>query len=382
MRPQNHKKASLIKYFIIIIILIVVAYLLSNIFSSKTFIVKEGSIQENCISDAIIVNREWRVLSPLEGAIELKVKQGDRVRVGAPLFKIITDRQKQKDYISQISETEAKIEEVQSSYGTSIQLLDNSIKDTEKKLKEAISMGEYNRTEQIKKQLLYFKKQKKEKMQLHNNNLENLIQSLDNAKNGLALTEKMVHAPVSGIISFNIDSMEELISLDNLESLSYAQLKKIKINKHNGKAPSSVEMNQPVLKIVDNYSWYLIVPLEEKLDEGKNYEIEMLDSQRIIKAKLKKFTDDDEKPLAVFIMNKDLDELFEKRWVKVKIHTKTHYGNIVPISALVEKDNKIGVTIQKRRRRMFKAVDVIAQDKQYAVVKGLKIGDKIILNKR
>lgn len=381
LRPK--KKSFKLTYVVILILCVVVFVLLFKYFSKKTYIVEEGNLQKSFTSNAVIIRQEKLIKAPVEGKLEILVDHGNRVRVGEPLFRVICDMKKYKEYKNQIVEVEDKIKVVKAEQKQQKMpsVLDKSIEDTTRNLQDAISKGEFKKVDNLKSELIRLKKERNKKNKIREKNIKTMQESLQDLKVDLQNTEHTVYAPISGIISYNIDGMEELLSPSNIQNITYDKIKDINIKKPKTKREkrSFVDSNQPVLKIIDNFSYYMAVPMKNKLQEGKNYVVKFTSFNKATKGKLIQTANKPEF-LGIFRLNSDIKELLNERKVEVEVLVDSFYGKIVPTDSLITLEGKEGVYLIKRSKRFFKPVKVIAKNDKYAIIEGLKIGDKILLN--
>lgn len=381
LRPK--KKSFKLIHIVMLIFCIVVFVLLIRYFSKKTYIIEEGNLQKSFTSNAVIIRQEKLVKAPAEGKLEIFVDPGNRVRVGDPLFKVIYDVKKYKECKKQIVEVEDKIKAVKDKQNQQKMqsILDKSIEDMTKSLQDAISKGDFNKVDNIKSEIIRLKKEKDKRNKIREKNIKTMQKSLQDLKTDLQSTRHIVCAPISGIVSYDIDGMEELLSPNNMQNITYDVIKNISTKKLNTKKEkiSFVDSNQPVLKIIDNFSYYIAVPMKIKLQEGKNYVVEFTGFDKTAKGKLIQ-TANKSKTLGIFRLNSDIEELLNERKVEVEVLIDNFYGKIVPVDGLVTLEGQEGVYLIQRRNQVFKPVKVIAKNDEYAIVEGLKIGDKILLN--
>ncbi|MDD4568939.1 MAG: HlyD family efflux transporter periplasmic adaptor subunit, partial [Tepidanaerobacteraceae bacterium] len=110
------------------------------------------------------------------------------------------------------------------------------------------------------------------------------------------------------------------------------------------------------------------------------YYISLGDSDEKIKAKLTNIQGD--ASLGVFLINRDLEGFLDSRKIRVEVVTGTYTGYKIPATALVLNEEGEGVYIIERGKRLFKPVEIVTQNENDIIVTGLKLGDKILLNKR
>lgn len=381
LRPKNRaiKPTFIATLFLCLAIVI---FLLISFFKNDIYIVEEGDLYESFTSTAVVIRQEELVKSPTDGNLEVFVEPNERVRVKTPLFKVISDRKKQEEYIKQINEVKSKLERIkndQDQHGQSI--LDKSIKNMTVKLQDAIAKGDIDNANNIKSELERLKVEKNKKHKIKEENIKTMQESLKNLTDKVQEVEYTVYAPMSGIVSFNIDGLEELLSPSNIQDITYNDIIEI-CNKTKDTIKEntlkSVTCNMPVLKIIDNYCYYIAVPLDKKLHQGQVYDLIFAGCDKPVKGKLEHIAGNS-KYVGIFCVNSDIKELLATRNLEVKILLGKFYGKIVPKDCLVNLEGKEGVYIIQRNKRIFKPVKIIAKNDHYAAVEGLKIGDKILI---
>lgn len=379
-RPKKKKIKATHLYFIIAISIIIIAVLYLCYMYFKTYTVKEGTITHSFFSEALVVKHETVVNAPTDGQVNSLVKSGERVRVNTPLFTIVNDDEQKKLYQQQITELESKIRELENSADSNIpvSLINKSIEDVAEELKNAMSKGEYDKVGPLKEKLSKLNKQKQERIEADELNINAIKQKVKELKNNLRKVELLVTAPTSGIISFNIDGYENFFDPENLTDVSLSQIKSLEIHEQENMTSNFIQANTPVIKIIDNFNFYLLLKIDKSMKQGKNYEIVINDSGERARAKLVSIYGDE--PVGIFLINKDIKELIDLRKINVQVFTQIDSGNIIPVSGLFENDDKVkGVYILKRGRKIFKPVDVVSKDEDNIIVNGLQKGDKIKL---
>lgn len=363
----------------ILLLIGIMAFLIYRYFFVKTFIVTKGVINESFFVDAIIIKNETSILSPTSGKLQLLVKSGERVRVGTPLFIITIDEKQKELYQKEITEIEDKVIILQDDIGgssVSLNLINKSIESTTEKLKEATDSGEFDRVKLFKDELIRLTEKKQRVLESNESNISLLKQQLKKLRYELSELDIVTYAPEAGIVSFNIDGYEDLLVADKVKDLTCTQLQVVSDDKNSKDLSKSVKVNQPVVKIIDNFSWYIAVKLENQMDEGKSYYININEEQRI-NARLTNTSEDG--TIGFFLINTGLEGLLDSRKVRVEIVTASYTGNIIPKAALFQNEGKEGVYILERGKKRFKPIEIIAQNDNKMIVNELKPGDKIIV---
>ncbi len=374
------------KYIYTCICLAIVAaavWLVSGMSGDKVYIVNTGNISESLVSDAIILRDETVIHCPVEGDIQLLVKPGERVRVGTPLFMVVTDPNQKEIYEKEIAALDEKIKEIQRKHDSqmSLNLINRSIDDITKKLQDAIASGQFEKVKTLKSELERLTSEKQKALDVGENNLDILKKNYDKLKDELRKIELLVYAPTAGLVSFTIDGFEQRINQDNINVASYSQIQQLKADPYEIDLASQVKANGAVLKIIDNFSCGIVSEIVKDMEKGKYYKIKFEGIEdNIINAKLVNVIEANDGRLGIFSFERDFPGFIDLRKIRVEIITKVYTGNIVPLEGIMTKDGNEGVYVLHKRRKIFKPVKVIAKDYQNAVVDGLKTGDRILTN--
>jgi putative membrane fusion protein len=383
LRPKkSFRWGRLFLTFLPVILIVIIFY---NQVVNRIYVVDRGSIQKSFFSEAIVVKNEILVKSPTGGNLQFLVKSGERVRVNTPLFIVTTNLEQKEEYEKEIAELEKKIKSLKESSVSSfsISVIDKSIDETRKKLKQAVSKGQFEKTSALKNELARLMKEKQEKIKVEESNIRLLEKTLKEIRNKLQDIQKIVYSPAAGIVSFNIDGYENLLSPNRLKSLSSEQIKSINGQATKREAENSGQVitataGKPVLKIVDNFTSFLVFDIgNNRLEKGKSYDVRLPATGTRVKGKVIDVYEDS--PVGIILIDKDLPELFDSRKVEIEVLTENYTGNLIPTSCLVSLDGQVGVYLIEHGEKVFTPVNVIAKSDGKAIVEGLKLGDRILL---
>lgn len=377
LRPK--KKSLKLPIFLALLSIALLFFYFYKTLFMNTYTVSNGDISESFSAEGIIIKNETPVLSPVDGKVQLLVKTGERVRVGTPLFIVTTDEKQREHYQREIADIEEKIKTLEDSVGSSsmsLNLVNKSIESTTEKIKEATESGEFDKVKLLKDELARLTKEKEKLLEANEANLNLLKQQLEQTKEDLSKIEIITYAPESGIVSLDIDGFEDLLVPHKAEDISHVQLQAVRENTRKPVEPKYVNANEPVLKIIDNFSWYIALKPEKQLKEGRDYYIKLADNN-MVKARL---TSINKEGIGFFLINTDLDSLLDSRKIKVEVMLGTYSGTMIPKNALfTNEDGEKGVYIIERGKRRFKPVELVFEDEYNIIVDGLRQGDKILL---
>ncbi|ADL07767.1 hypothetical protein Toce_1005 [Thermosediminibacter oceani DSM 16646] len=346
------------------------------------YIAREEKVEEFFTSGALIVKNEKVINSPASGRLEVLVKAGERVRVNSPLFKVVTDEERKMLLEKDLGELQEKLNKLkeQSESTLTIQILNKSIQDVQKRIGEARSKGQAEKVAVLEKELSRLKGEKQKAVAESNEAIKVLEKSLENQKKKLEEVEPVVLSPVAGIVSFNIDGYEDLLRPEGLKCLKSEEIKGVVSRQESAALSQNVKVNQAVLKIVDNFSLYVIAPiLEGDIQPGRVYKLRFPQLNIELKADLIETCEDEQ--TGVFFIKEAPMELLDLRKVNVEIITRVHRGIGVPNSAIVKSNGQEGVFLYNKGRSVFRPVRVVARDDKKTIVEGLTAGDRVLIKR-
>ncbi len=196
--------------------------------------------------------------------------------------------------------------------------------------------------------------------------------------NGLGSNRK-VFSPQSGLVSFSIDGWEDILKPDHLRSFTKDFFTRVKAQSKTIRSGSEVKAGQPLFRIVDNFTLFLLVEIPRgefyfRLNKDLHIRFPRLDDKRYEAEVL--FLNEDE-GIGVLEVKSFVAEFLSLRKQPLTIVKGIYSGLIVPVSALDIEKGVAGVWVAERGAPSFKIVKVIGQDDSFAVIEGLRVGDEI-----
>lgn len=383
--PQGKKKAK--KFFSGLIIIFLALFAVRFIFSFilnrtaaylvKTHIVWEQLIEDKFAGKGLIIRDEKVVIAPQSGYLFWGVPEGSRIGVGKVAAELVQEIPQEFDNDSKRADNDAaaKYSGETSCEGTyqndntcdfaemeyQTSLLVNQLRDSiiNRNMREA--QGYYERLKSLSEQLL-----------LNNSSIYG--------------TGSQIIASLSGMVVYFTDGLEGLFHSNNIEFLSARQLKDIAANPSRINFGEKVEKGLPLLKIVDNYSWYFIVPLtsnQVNILSDKNF-VNLkfaFAPEEEVRAEVYNIKQEEEDGyLVTFLIKQHIENFHIKRESEVEIIYNCYKGIKVPVEAIVYKDEQPGVYFLEKATVRFCPVQVIRQIEEELLLEGLSPGQCIITN--
>ncbi|MDP2891753.1 MAG: HlyD family efflux transporter periplasmic adaptor subunit [Bacillota bacterium] len=211
------------------------------------------------------------------------------------------------------------------------------------------------------------------------NQEDELLRRIDSWK-----IEILADAP--GIASFYLDGCEDLLRLENMEKVTYADLKNIikGLGKSQSKETASLK---PLYRLVNDGKWYCLL-----LSQGEALSALRPDTvldvnfegfyEKTYEAKVTAVREmEDGAWITILEINDAIGSMLDVR--RVKAHLRTDFSGImIPFSAVKTQDGKEGVYLIDGNSKRFVIVDVLAKDGENCIIRPRYAGDDIPVNQK
>ncbi|SNX55270.1 HlyD family efflux transporter periplasmic adaptor subunit [Thermoanaerobacterium sp. RBIITD] len=391
-------KKNIFKALIIIAILLYICKVSINTISGKdkTVPLKYGNLLETINTNGYIVRNEIIINSPIVGELKKIVASGTRVPKGKEVAEVIS-QSFDKEKLNELNDINKRIQDIKNNkeinpYESDIDNLNNQINAEEEKYKEAINSNSPKKND-IKKRIDDLTNKKNQILKSGPESIRNLDELYNQKKileQNIAQYLYKVYAPDAGIISYYFDDYESSLNQNKLYNISLNDINSV--NKEPTENKGSVKQNEPIVKIINNSDWYILVPLnysESKMvKEGTNIRVTIDGNDQSLRGKiLKLYSVNNKTYIAVLDMNDEYKDFYKKRKITVILTINDYEGFMVPKSSLVNKDGKTGVfVISDNNLPIFKEVNVKTQNRENAIIEskdntnGLRLYDEIVVN--
>jgi len=328
-----------------------------------------GQLNIENVYDGIIFRNELIINTNVEGNIRYNVADGDKIKKGLKIAEVYRDT-------GDVSMAESSVEVADDFVAAqtltiSEDELNNEIDKLVEALLEARSRMDFLQVKDLK-QDLDLKLDKRE-----------MLTNMDSGSNsgfeqafvgGGVLSEGQsisFYSPKAGIVTFASDSMESVLTLENIYKLDYDSLIQQNIQVKS-LTTDYVNNGRPVYKIVDNSVWMLVAIIEKDeiglYDEGKYVKVRINDES--VTGVVSKVFETGEKGALVLKMTEQVTDFHKERVVKTTIIRENYQGLKIPNTAIVTRESIQGVYILGvDNKTVFKPVQVIGYDAAFAIVK-------------
>lgn len=351
-----------------------------------------GQVERSYQAQGIFIRREQQLLAPMTGRVELLVKSGTRVPKGAQLVKIVNvDLQsrllpKLEEVKSQLAAHEHQARLDLSRAQERVNQKQLAIDNHTVKLKKQLAARNYVAARQLEEELSSLSRQRRTTL----DELAKIEQEIANTRQELSVKQKeverqlqraegIIRAKAPGIVSFQLDGLEELC-----QSTGYVSLfaKELLAKPQTVKDQTSAEVGQPVGRLIDNFQSQLALCLETDEDFSQGQAIYLHLPTSLETARVDKWTRRGDQTYLLCTL-----ENYQPRWnnlrnLELEVATARKEGIVIPSGALIQRRGELGVWVRQEGQLIWKEVTLRLKTKEKAVVDGLPSGQAVITNPR
>ena len=385
MKIKN-KKVKEIKNVIllalIICLIIYIIYELVELISSPTeaVLVRKGEVSKEESTFGYIIREEEIITNQSAGEnIERLKAEGEKVSKGEAILKYYTV---EKELIAQeISETEAEIQQALESqneiFSSDIKALDAQIED------KLYSISNKNNVQELKENKTdinsYITKKAKITGDLSpaGSYIKDLILKKNELEESLLEGSQSIYASTSGIISYRIDDLENVLKTTNLESITKEMLNKLDLKP--GKVIST--SNQRV-KLVNNF--YCLIATQSSSNEAKNAKVGdkvniKLSTGDEVKATIEHINDEENSRILIFRIIQNVEQLVSFRKISMDIIWWSASGLKIPNSSIIYKEGLSYILKKENNKDKEVLVKIIKENDEYSIVKNYSTDELVEL---
>ena len=374
-------KKSKINAKIVVAIIIILAIIVYAIYAlarlimnpTDTCLVENGkisleeSVKGYIIRDETVVKGE----NYKNGIAQIKT-EGEKVAKGDSIFRYYTSGE--ESLIKKIKELDVKIQEAMEKengvYTSDIKTLEEQI---QKKLYEAYEQNDLQKIKEYKKDLSN-NITKKAKIAGENSPagsyLKQLISQRSEYENQLNSGSEYITAPKSGVVSYRVDGLENVLTPSNLASLSKDMLEGLKL-----KTGEIVSTSDESGKIIDNFYAYIACILKNENIEAAGVKVDSSLKIRLSNSKECTATieyiaqENEDESLVVLKITECVEELINYRKISLDILWWSESGLKVPNSAIKYESDDLAYITRKRVGYTDDIyVKILKQNDKYSII--------------
>lgn len=374
LNKQKNKKVNYKKIVIAAISLIIIGYLVYTIYllikePTNVFTVEEGKLyQEETDIGYVIRNEKVAKGQNYKNGMEQIISEGERASTNENIFRYYSVNE--ESLKQKIAELDSKVQEVMvndsSLLTADMKLLENQI---DEKVENINKITDVSKLTEYKKEIdtLIAKKAKTAgESSPKGSYLRQLIEERKKYESELNSGAEYVKAPISGVVSYRVDGLEETLTPENFGSLSKQYLESLNL-----KTGKIVATNEECGKVIDNFSCYIatITSSEEAKQATVGQKVKVrLSSNTEISAQITNIIEENDERLIILKLNKQVKELINYRKITFDLIWWDATGLKVPNQAIA-KENDLDYVVRNRAGYLSKIlVKVKKQGDKYSVV--------------
>ena len=367
----SHRK-KLILYIGFIAILLYIGYAIYLLVKQPTnvFTIEEGKLYHEETDIGYVIRNEKVVKGKnyKNGMKQIK-SEGERAAKKENIFRYYSTNEESLKH--KIEDLDNKIQEVilsdTSLFSSDMKLLENQI---DEKVVDINQITDSTKLTEYKKEisnLITKKAQIAGNLSPKGSYLNQLIEERKSYENQLNSGAEYVTAPESGIVSYKVDGLEEMLTPDNFSSLSKEVLEGLDL-----KTGKLVATSEESGKVIDNFSCYIATISSSK--EAKNAEVGQdvkirLSNNVEISAEITNLIKEEEENVVIILkIEKQIEELINYRKITFDLIWWDDTGLKVPNHAIIKMDD-LDYVVRNRAGYLSKIlVKVKNQGEKYSIV--------------
>ena len=371
---KNTKKLTKNKILISIILLIIFAYIIYAIYllvkdPTDTFTVEEGTVSQEESAVGYVIRDETVIKGEnyKNGMIQI-ISEGNRVAKGENVFRYYS-----KNENGLLEKIQKLDEEIQTALANETDLYSPDLKQIEKeidtKTEELNNLTDLQKIEEYKKEIskLITKKAKMVgELSASGSYIKKLIKQRSEYENELNSGSEYITAPESGLVSYKVDGLENILTTEDFSSLT-----KEKLDSFNLKTGKIISTSEECGKIVNNFECYIASVLRKRENQemkvGTKAKIR-LSSGKELDTEVSYVSEENDEMIVIFKLNELPDELINYRKISFDIVWWSYSGLKVPNQAIAQENDK-NYVVRNRAGYLSKLlVKVLKQNEKYSIV--------------
>ena len=367
----KNKKKTVSIYIAGVILLIYLSYVIYLLIKQPTnvFTVENGKLYKEETDIGYVIRNEKVVKGEnYKNGMEEIIGEGSRAAANENIFRYYSNNE--ENLKQKISELDAKIQEALSesnnTFSSDAKILENQI---DEKLQNINKITDLSKLSEYKKEIdsLVTKKSKiAGEASPQGSYLRKLIDERKKYETDLNSGAEYVKAPMSGIVSYRVDGLEDTLTPDNFGSLNKEYLENLNLN--TGKIVAS---NEECGKVIDNFEGYIATISGS--EEAKNAKVGdkvkvRLSNNAEIQAEITNIIEENQERVIILKVQKQIEELINYRKITFDLIWWSASGLKVPNQAIVQ-ENNLNYVIRNRAGYLSKIlVKVKKQGDKYSIV--------------
>ncbi len=371
-KTTMNQKKKIILNVIIVAVLIYVVYAIYLLIKEPTniFTIEEGTLYQEETDIGYVIRKETVVRgNNYKNGMEQIKAEGERAAKDENIFRYYsTNEESLKQKIAELDEQiQTAMTEDTSIFSADIKSLEDQI---DEKLKEINEITDVTTLTEYKKEIdnLITKKAKiAGDLSPQGSYLNQLIEERKQYESQLNSGAEYVKAPMSGIVSYKVDGLEETLTPDNFGSINKEFLENLNL-----KTGEIVATSEEAGKVIDNFACYIatISSSEEakQAEVGDDVKVRLSNNAEISAEITSISQENEDEVLLILKVNEQIEELINYRKISFDLIWWDETGLKIPNEAIVELEG-LNYVVRNRAGYLNKIlVNVTEQGEDYSIV--------------
>ncbi len=369
---SSSKNKKIIVHIILVVILLYIIYTIYLLAKQPTdvFTVEEGMLYQEETNVGYVIRNEKVVRGQnYKNGMEQIKSEGERAAKDENIFRYYTANE--ENLKKKIEELDNKIQEIMindtSPLTADMKILENQI---DEKVENINKITDISKLEEYKKEinnLVTKKAQIAGDLSPKGSYLNQLIEERKGYESQLNSGAEYVKAPMSGIVSYKVDGLEETLKPENFSSINKEYLENLNL-----KTGKMVATSEESGKIIENFSCYIatITSSEEakQAQVGQRIHIRLSNNVEVPAEITNIIKENEEQIVLILKIEKQIEELINYRKITVSLIWWNDKGLKVPNQAIV-KVNDLNYVVRSRAGYLSKIlVKIKKQGEKYSIV--------------
>lgn len=371
-KTKFDQKKKIILNIIIVAVLIYVIYAIYLLIKEPTniFTIEEGTLYQEETDIGYVIRKETVVRgNNYKNGMEQIKAEGERAAKDENIFRYYsTNEESLKQKIAELDEQiQTAMTENTNIFSADIKSLEDQI---DEKLKEINGITDVTTLTEYKKEIdnLITRKAKiAGDLSPKGSYLNQLIEERKQYESQLNSGAEYVKAPMSGIVSYKVDGLEETLTPNNFGSINKEFLENLNL-----KTGEIVATSEEAGKVIDNFNCYIatISSSEEakQAEVGDDVKIRLSNNAEISAEITSISQENEDEVLLILEVNEQIEELINYRKISFDLIWWDETGLKIPNEAIVELDG-LNYVVRNRAGYLNKIlVNVTKQGEDYSIV--------------
>lgn len=203
---------------------------------------------------------------------------------------------------------------------------------------------------------------------VQNGNADELKNKKNSLETALSSHKNDLYSQMSGVFSGNVDGLEGVLTPQSIVSYSLADYNNIAEAAVESRSTAAV--GEPVCKVVNNHSWYVMMTIDKESTQGlkKGRKVKLrfgalpgIEADATVEY-ISSEAGDADKNVLVVKCEQYKEGVFSVRFSKIELVLESYAGYRIPVSALRVQDGQKGVIVKNSGAEIFKPCNVIYTD--------------------